>query len=448
MSVAINRAILLKTRTDPTETVDTGEAYFWLEGASLKYKDDTQATHILSTGVTPEEVQDIVGAFISSGNDRATVVYNDVANTLVISVVESNIVHQNLSGAGTNTHGQIDSHIASTSNPHSVTKSQVGLANVDNTSDADKPVSTAQATALGLKADKATTISAGSGLTGGGDLSANRTLALTSTGVTAASYGTASSVGSFTVDAFGRLSSAINVGISILSAAVTDFAATVRSTVLTGFTVGANSTILATDTILQAFGKVQGQINALTSNVLSTLLTGVSFTTQTEVAATDTLLEGIGKLQGQINLWDELIVTTALTNNSNVTLTNITDLTTTVVTGKRYRIEGFLLFRSTAATNGIAFTMGNATAVGTLGMVTSSANAGDGTSSLYSGAITAFGDLVISTAVPAANTDYILQFSGIFVCTTGGTIFPQYRSEVNGQTTTVQIGSNMIVREF
>jgi hypothetical protein len=35
----------------------------------------------------------------------------------------------------------------------------VGLANVDNTSDVNKPVSTAQATALGLKADKAASLS-------------------------------------------------------------------------------------------------------------------------------------------------------------------------------------------------------------------------------------------------------------------------------------------------
>ena len=43
-------------------------------------------------------------------------------------------------------------HTSNTSNPHSVTKSQVGLGNVDNTSDANKPVSTAQQTALDLKA--------------------------------------------------------------------------------------------------------------------------------------------------------------------------------------------------------------------------------------------------------------------------------------------------------
>lgn len=51
-------------------------------------------------------------------------------------------------------------HRGLTNNPHSVTKAQVGLGNVDNTSDPNKPVSTATQAALDLKlnnADKATT---------------------------------------------------------------------------------------------------------------------------------------------------------------------------------------------------------------------------------------------------------------------------------------------------
>jgi predicted nucleic acid-binding Zn-ribbon protein len=43
----------------------------------------------------------------------------------------------------------LNAHTADTANPHSVTKAQVGLGNADNTSDADKPVSTAQASAIG-----------------------------------------------------------------------------------------------------------------------------------------------------------------------------------------------------------------------------------------------------------------------------------------------------------
>lgn len=44
-------------------------------------------------------------------------------------------------------------HIADKENPHAVTKAQVGLGNCDNTSDLDKPISTATQTALDTKQD-------------------------------------------------------------------------------------------------------------------------------------------------------------------------------------------------------------------------------------------------------------------------------------------------------
>ena len=49
---------------------------------------------------------------------------------------------------------ELGAHKVSTANPHAVTKAQIGLGNVDNTSDVNKPVSTAQQTALNAKADK------------------------------------------------------------------------------------------------------------------------------------------------------------------------------------------------------------------------------------------------------------------------------------------------------
>lgn len=48
----------------------------------------------------------------------------------------------------------LTSHTNNKSNPHGVTASQVGLGNVDNTSDANKPISTATQTALNNKLDK------------------------------------------------------------------------------------------------------------------------------------------------------------------------------------------------------------------------------------------------------------------------------------------------------
>lgn len=47
----------------------------------------------------------------------------------------------------------LSSHELDTNNPHDVTKTQIGLSNVDNTSDIDKPISTLTQTALNLKAD-------------------------------------------------------------------------------------------------------------------------------------------------------------------------------------------------------------------------------------------------------------------------------------------------------
>jgi hypothetical protein len=51
--------------------------------------------------------------------------------------------------------GAISTHAAKTDNPHAVTKTQVGLENVDNTSDASKPVSALSQTALNGKVDDA-----------------------------------------------------------------------------------------------------------------------------------------------------------------------------------------------------------------------------------------------------------------------------------------------------
>lgn len=53
----------------------------------------------------------------------------------------------------------LDSHVDNKSNPHNVTKAQVGLGNVDNTSDKNKPVSDAQQAALdNLKSELSETI--------------------------------------------------------------------------------------------------------------------------------------------------------------------------------------------------------------------------------------------------------------------------------------------------
>ena len=62
----------------------------------------------------------------------------------------------------------VSTHL-SASNPHNITKSTVGLGNVDNTSDLNKPVSTAQQTAIDAKVDKVTTLNRVYGTDGEGN---------------------------------------------------------------------------------------------------------------------------------------------------------------------------------------------------------------------------------------------------------------------------------------
>lgn len=63
---------------------------------------------------------------INAGSSKVTIADDTVNDEIDIDIDVSAIPHQSLSGAGTNTHATIDSHIANTLNPHTVTASQVG----------------------------------------------------------------------------------------------------------------------------------------------------------------------------------------------------------------------------------------------------------------------------------------------------------------------------------
>lgn len=56
-------------------------------------------------------------------------------------------------GSAATVQSNLDTHAGNLLNPHGVTKAQVGLGDVDNTSDLNKPISTATQTALNAKAD-------------------------------------------------------------------------------------------------------------------------------------------------------------------------------------------------------------------------------------------------------------------------------------------------------
>lgn len=113
-------------------------------------------------------------------------------------------------------------------------------------------------------------------------------------------------------------------------------ASTVTGKLLTGYSVGSNSAVAATDSILSAFGKIQGQINARPGTVTSvglTLPTGLSASTST-ITSSGTFAVAFASgysipTTAKQTQWD-----TAYTNNhahanlsvlSGITSTNVTN---------------------------------------------------------------------------------------------------------------------------
>lgn len=70
-----------------------------------------------------------------------------------LTVTNGKVDVTDINSAFTEVDQNIETHKAKTNNPHGVTAAQVGLGNADNTPDVDKPVSTAQQTALDDKSD-------------------------------------------------------------------------------------------------------------------------------------------------------------------------------------------------------------------------------------------------------------------------------------------------------
>lgn len=466
-------------------TPPSGYVTLWNDGTSWKYITDTGAVFTFSTGITNEQVQDIVGAFF---NDSSTinVTYNDAGDVISADVIESAIVHNNLSGYIANEH---------------VNHSTVS-------------------------------ISAGTGLTGGGDITTSRTISMPS-------VGTAGTYKSVTTDAQGRVTAGTNpttlagygitdaqpldsdltavanlattglvtrtatgtattrtitasTGISISngdgvsgnptvtntdlgSSAVTahnaagdphtqyeleaNLPADVRNTTLTGISLVAG-VVSAADSVMSGIGKLQGTITAgvasFASDVRNTILTGLSVVGGTAVTAADSILVAIGKLQGQIddliandNEWIELNTANTYTNTSNTTGVGVTELDLTIVAGRKYYYEATLLYQSAATTTGLAVTITSPDGASAPGAVLVNMTIGaDGTASTFAGTINTLGDYVTGTGTQTANTPFVCHIKGNFPATVTGTLRITFRSEVLGSQVTISPGSTLLVREF
>ncbi len=162
---------LSSTISDFSEAVDDRVATLLTAGSNitLTYNDvaNTLTVASTSTSYTDEQAQDAVGTILTD-TSSVDFTYNDVANTITAAVLPAGVNHNALQNYVANQH-------------------------VDHST---------------------VSITAGTGLSGGGDITATRTLNIANTTVTAGSYGTAVNVPSFTVNAQGQITSATNTAIT------------------------------------------------------------------------------------------------------------------------------------------------------------------------------------------------------------------------------------------
>ena len=203
-----------------------------------------------------------------------------------------------------------------------------------------------------------TNVATGTGLTGG-PITTTGTISLANTAVTAGTYGNASTVGSFTVDAQGRLTSASNAAISISVTAVSGAVPNTRNiTTSTGLSGGGN---LSSDLTLSVTPNTTQQLVMVQNNGVNVGLRQIhNFLPGTGM----TLTSADDSANGRANL------TVALTSNQ-ITLGN-----TTLTLGTTTTTVGNLTLANVAISSGsVAINVANVT-------TTTAASATFGTASL------------------------------------------------------------------
>ena len=108
---------------------------------------------VSSTGVKITGVQNAVNAEKAAREAADIEIKNSITQSGQSSTAALNAEIQRAKEAEATITSNLSRHTSDYENPHHVTKAQVGLDNVDNTADINKPISTATQNALNLKAD-------------------------------------------------------------------------------------------------------------------------------------------------------------------------------------------------------------------------------------------------------------------------------------------------------
>lgn len=178
-----------------------------------------------------------------------------------------------------------------------------------------------------------TFVLAGTGISGGGQLTGNVTINLANTAVVAGTYGTASQVSQVTVDAQGRITSASNVAIAIANSAVSGLGTmstqNANAVTITGGTVG-NATLTNVN------------ITSVAATFPNNYLANSSTTLGNAVLTLGSTTSSVGNLT-LANVTISSGSVTANVTSSNINLTGTTSSTATFATSSLPLVpEGYI----------------------------------------------------------------------------------------------------------
>lgn len=183
---------------DITGTATNYGLFFDSMGQVIIKAGDSNSVEVTDMGVTIRSdvgitlngsVSGITPASIGAVPTSRTVNGKALSADVTLSAAD---VGADAAGAASGVQTNLTSHTNNKSNPHSVTKAQVGLGNVDNTSDANKPISTATQTALN---GKQATVTGGASTITSSNLTASRALVSNGSGKVAVSAVTSTELG-------------------------------------------------------------------------------------------------------------------------------------------------------------------------------------------------------------------------------------------------------------